>query len=98
MDGSACYDLDVPDESDEKARRKRAEHRRATWGAGTIVRSGTPKPSLYAGMSPTERIHRLWELTRRAWEFAGKEIVQVPRDELPGEVFDIRAERRRATE
>ncbi|WP_236519207.1 hypothetical protein [Sandaracinus amylolyticus] len=86
----------MPTDRDEDARRKRAEARRARELAGEVIAARTPDVALHEGTSSETRIARTWELTRRLWLFAGRAIREVPRHELPGEVFDIRAERRRA--
>lgn len=79
----------------EEGRAARAAQRRATWNGG-VVRSGAPKPPLYAEDTLEERIAGVWRLTRRLWLLAGGSLEEIPRHELPGEVFELHAERRRA--
>jgi hypothetical protein len=70
------------------AREQRAAQRRATY-SGSIVRLGQEKPALYDGKSPLERLALQTALIERLARL-GKEVpTRVPRDEWPGEVFNI---------
>ncbi|WP_156040758.1 hypothetical protein [Chondromyces apiculatus] len=72
--------------SDERA--MRAQARRMY--PGEIVRSGTPKPNLYADLTLEERFNHQAELVAR--QHGMVELVQSrPRHEWPGEVFWGRA-------
>lgn len=56
-----------------------------------MIPPGTPKPRLYDDLTPTERIHALARLNRRAWQAAsGAVLPPIPRAEWPGEIFELR--------
>jgi hypothetical protein len=46
-------------------------------------------------MSVEQRLAAMIRLCRRQWEASGREIVQLPRNEWPGEVFEIAHDRDR---
>jgi hypothetical protein len=76
---------------DEISRRLRAEQRRRTW-TGALVPAGTPKPPLWAEMSVAERLTAMTRLCRSQWTASGREIItECPRDQWPGEVFEVAA-------
>ncbi|MBX3182865.1 MAG: hypothetical protein KIT72_18270 [Polyangiaceae bacterium] len=87
--------MSAEDRDSSGDRAMRAALRRAIWG-GEVVPSGAPKPPLHDGRSLEERIAHVWPLTKRLWLLAGGTLTETPRHELPGEVFDIHAERGRA--
>lgn len=79
-------------EAADAARRARADARRANmWGEKVLA--GTPKPELYAGLSPTERFHAMARLCARQWLAHHPPPARLQRSEWPGEKFDIEAER-----
>jgi hypothetical protein len=86
----------VSTDPEEAARRVRAAARRAASIPGEIVRAGSPDPAFHAGVSGEARFVHAWELSRRLWILSRHALRAIPRHELPGEVFDIRAERSRA--
>jgi hypothetical protein len=79
----------------EDPRRLRAEQRRETW-AGEVVRAGTPKPLLWTDMTVEQRVTAMARLCRSQWTASGRTIVELPRDQWPGEVFEVQHGRRRA--
>ena len=80
----------------ERARRLRAEARRKAGIPGKKVVAGTPKPELYEGMSPLERLEAMHRLVVRQWTMSRPLPESTPRSDWPGEVFDIEAERGRS--
>lgn len=60
---------------------------------GEKVVAGTPKPELYEGMSPLERLEAMHRLVVRQWTMSQPLPESTPRSDWPGEVFDIEAER-----
>lgn len=71
---------------DDRARR--AAERRRTY-EGTIVRAGTPKPSLRVESFTAARFHEMWALCVAQWEASGRAMPSFTRAEMPGEVFRI---------
>jgi hypothetical protein len=72
----------------EDSRKLRAEQRRKKW-TGEVVRAGAPKPSLWAGMTVEQRLTAMTRLCRSQWTASGREIIELPRDQWPGEVFEV---------
>ncbi|MEO8903181.1 MAG: hypothetical protein ABI488_13755 [Polyangiaceae bacterium] len=72
---------------DAAARRARAMARAAY--PGEIVSLGTPKPALYAHLSPLERLAQMSALCRAQWLASGGVIADRPRAEWSGKVFVI---------
>lgn len=63
---------------------------------GEKVVTGAPKPLLYEGMTPIERLEALYRLSIRQWTASRPLPKRTPRSDWPGELFDIEAERGRA--
>jgi hypothetical protein len=80
----------------EDARRLRTEQRRKMWTA-EVVRALTPKPALWAGMTVEQRLTAMTRLCRSQWTASGREIIELPRDQWPGEVFEVEHGRSRVT-
>lgn len=74
--------------TDENERRRRAAARREY--PGEVVLAGAPKPPLYDRLTPAERFARMLELCSAQWQANGRDIVQLPRADWPGEIFRIR--------
>ena len=51
--------------------------------------ANTPKPALYADLSPLERLAHMTALSQRQAMLAGERGTPCPRSEWPGEVFLI---------
>jgi hypothetical protein len=77
----------------EDTRRLRAERHQA-W-TGEVVSAGTPDPSLWAGMTIKERVTAMTRLCRNQWVASGREIIELPRDQWPGEMFQVQRSVRR---
>jgi hypothetical protein len=73
---------------DENERRLRAEQRHKTW-TGEVVRAGTPKPSLWSELTVEQRLTAMTRLCRSQWTASGRELIELPRDQWPGEVFEV---------
>jgi len=56
---------------------------------GEVVRSGSAKPALYAGLTAAERLARMTALCRNQFLAAGGRIEELPRERWPGQVFRI---------
>jgi hypothetical protein len=80
---------------DENERRLRAEQRYQTW-TGEVVRAGTPKPSLWRELTVEQRLTAMTRLCRSQWTASGRELIEIPRDQWPGEVFEVQHGRDRA--
>ncbi len=80
--------------TDDADRELRAAKRRATY-SGQVVQLGEEKPALYTEKTPLERLALQTALVRRLALFSGESPVSIPRNQWPGEVFDIDERNRR---
>jgi hypothetical protein len=72
-------------------RDERAAARRLTWDA-QVVELGRSKPALYSELTLSQRLRALSVLNERAWKAAGHAMPSpLPRDQWPGEIFEIRS-------
>ena len=76
---------DMSRESDQR----RARARSRAFYPGEVVKVGDPKPALYAGLNPVERLSRMSALCRAQWIAAFGSIERPPRAQWPGEIFVI---------
>jgi hypothetical protein len=73
-----------PDDAERKARaRKRAIY------PGEVIAARTPKPALYAELSPQERFAAMTKLCEAQWLASHRMIERKSRSEWPGESFRI---------
>jgi hypothetical protein len=72
-----------PSDSELRAARRRASY------AGSVVKLGEDKPSLYAGKTPLERLALQTALVERIASLSGTTHPRIARADWPGEVFNI---------
>ena len=64
--------------------------RRRNW-PGAITTPGEPKPALHEPSFTEARLVQMWQHCVRQWRASGRELVHVPRSQMPGEIFRIHA-------